>query len=104
MPKIDKTKKKKRTNLPVAVKATQKKTSTKIKPSSIDYYNCLLTQAQQGWFNPKTGKKQKITACCKDCKLKAPILSEQRQQEVQKLVVSYQQVGESLKKLLRPLK
>jgi len=43
MPRIEKPKKKKLTNLPVAIKKSTKKKS---KPSPIDYYNCLLTQAQ----------------------------------------------------------
>jgi hypothetical protein len=51
-----------------------------------------------------TGKKEKITRCCKDCKTQAPILNQQRQQEISKLIVSYHQVGESLKRLLKPLK
>jgi hypothetical protein len=51
-----------------------------------------------------TGKKQKITQCCKNCKLNAPALSQQRTQEVKKLILSYQQVGDSLKKLLQPIK
>ena len=108
MPKIDKLKKKKvtksvakplkkLTNLPTLKK------SKSTKPSPVDYYNCLLTQAQTGWYDPITGKKKKITACCKDCKLNAPKLQENRTQEVKKLITSYQQVGESLKKLLKPL-
>jgi hypothetical protein len=31
-------------------------------------------------------------------------LNKQRQQEINKLVISYHQVGESLKKLLKPIK
>ena len=100
MPKIDK-KKIKKTNLPVRVKP--KKSAAKIKHSPIEYYNCLLTQAQNDWYDPTTGKKKKITACCKDCKANAPSLNNQRNQELKKLITSYQQVGDSLKKLLRPI-
>jgi hypothetical protein len=104
MPKIDKPKKKK-----VAQPATKKlslptlkKTKT-TKSHPVDYYNCLLTKAQTGWHDPQTGTKKKITACCKDCKINAPKLQAHRQQEIGKLITSYQQVGESLKKLLKPI-
>lgn len=112
MPKIEK-------NLPKKVKKTKskitKKTANslvpikstktlKVKSSPIDYYNCLLTSAQQGWYDPITGKKKQITACCKECKLNAPALNNQRSQELKKLITSYQQVGESLKRLLKPIK
>jgi hypothetical protein len=101
MPNIIKPKKKtkKKINLP-----TPAKTPKKIKTSPIDYYNCLLTSAQQNWQDPKTGKKKKITACCSDCKLNAPAITSQRTQEIKKLVVSYKQVGDSLAKLLQPIK
>jgi len=75
----------------------------KSKISSIDYYNCLLTQAQNNWLDPASGTKKKITQCCKDCRLNAPALNEVRNQEIKKLIISYQQVGDSLAKLLRPL-
>ena len=84
-------------------KTTKKKTSANSKLSAVDYYNCLLTQAQNDWYDPTTGKKKKITACCKDCKVNAPALNSQRNQELKKLITSYQQVGDSLKKLLRPI-
>jgi len=108
MPNIDKVKKtktkkkktKKPTNLPVAVK----KTKTAPKKDVIAYYNCLLTQAQQNFLDSQTGTKKKITACCQECKSKAPNLSAQRDQEVKKLVVAYKQVGDSLTKLLQPIK
>ena len=99
MPNISKVKK---TNLPVVVKTTKKKTK-KPKPSPVAYYNCLLTKAQSGWYDPTTGQKKKITACCRECKLNAPALNEQRSRELAKLITAYQQVGESLKKLLKPL-
>ena len=102
MPKITKTKKKNVTNLPAPVKTTKKKTSVK-KHSAIDYYNCLLTQAQNDWFDPQTGQKKKIAACCKDCKNKAPILNQHRQAELEKLITSYKQVGDSLSRLLKPI-
>ena len=107
MPKIEKTKKKKATK-PVA-KPTQKlslptlKKSKSTKPSSVDYYNCLLTKAQTGWYDPTTGKKKGIRACCKDCKANAPKLNEIRKQEIVKVITSYQQMGEGLKKLLKPI-
>jgi hypothetical protein len=74
------------------------------KSSPTDYYNCLLTYANQNWHSPVTGEKKKITACCKDCKQNAPALNNQREKELVTLITSYQQVGESLKKLLKPLK
>jgi hypothetical protein len=55
-------------------------------------------------MDPTTGKKKKITACCKDCKVNAPKIQVVRNQEISKLITSYHQVGESLKKLLKPLK
>jgi len=73
------------------------------KTNTLAYYNCLLTSAQNNWFDPTTGKKNKITTCCKNCKLNAPALNEQKTQEVKKLILSYQQVGDSLKKLLKPI-
>ena len=100
MPNISKLpikKKIKKSNLPARVK------SKKTKHSPIEYYHCLLTQAQNYWYDPTTGKKKKITACCKDCKAQAPALNSQRNQELKKLITSYQQVGDSLKKLLRPI-
>ena len=103
MPKITKTKKKKLTNLPVVAKTTKKKTSAKTKLSAVDYYNCLLTQAQNDWYDPKLGKRKGIQACCKDCKANAPVLNKQREQELNKLIISYRQVGDSLSKLLKPI-
>jgi hypothetical protein len=88
--------KKKLTNSPLKTKTP--------KSSPIDYYNCLLTSAQQGWQDPSTGQKKKITACCQDCKTNAPALTKQRKLELHKLITSYRQVGESLSKLLQPLK
>jgi hypothetical protein len=76
MPKIDKNKR----NLPVAIKATKKKTSTKkssrVKQNPIDYYKCLTNMAQAGF-------PDKITACCKNCKMNAPALNVARQKELQ---------------------
>lgn len=92
MPKIEKPK------LPTKLKTKKTKTSP------VDYYNCLLLKAQEGWHDPQTGKKKKITACCKECKINAPVFNRQREQEIKKLIVSYQQVGDSLKKLLKPIK
>ena len=99
MPNIEKIKTKKKTAL---IKRVVK--SKKTKPSPVDYYNCLLTQAQQGWYDPASGTKQKITSCCKKCKLNAPTLAAQRTQEIQTLITSYKQVGDSLTKLLQPIK
>ena len=92
--KIKKTKK--LTNLPAKIKSS--------KTSATDYYNCLLTKAQQDWFDPTTGKKKKISACCKECKVNAPKINQIRTQEITKLITSYHQVGESLKRLLKPIK
>lgn len=94
--KPKKIKKTKKLNLPLKTKST--------KSSPVDYYNCLLTKAQQDWFDPTTGKKKKISACCKECKTKAPKINQIRTQEITKLITSYHQVGESLKRLLKPLK
>ena len=100
MPRIEKPKKikktKKLTNLPTKLKSP--------KPSPIDYYNCLLVKAQNDWLDPATGKKKKITQCCKDCKVQAPKVNQIRNSEISKLITSYHQVGESLKKLLKPIK
>jgi len=101
MPNILKPKKKlkkskKLTNLPAKIKSP--------KTSATDYYNCLLTKAQNDWVDSTTGKKKKITACCKDCKTNAPQVNQIRTQEISKLITSYHQVGESLKKLLKPIK
>ena len=102
---IKKPKNSKKNKNQVIVVPTSKTASKtkKTKTSSIAYYNCLLTSAQQGWYDPTTGKKNKITTCCKDCKLNAPKINEQRTQEVKKLILSYHQVGDSLKKLLKPI-
>jgi len=86
----------KKPNLPIATKPTKRK-------STPEYYQCLLTQAQSNWFDPVLGKKKKITACCKECKTNAPKLLAQRAQQIQKLITSYQQVGDSLKRLLQPI-
>lgn len=101
-------KKNKKTKNQVIVVPTRKKTAPKtktkkIKTSPVAYYNCLLASAQNNWYDPVVGKKQKITACCRKCKLNAPSLNETRNQEIKKLILSYQQVGDSLKKLLQPL-
>ena len=89
--------------VPTTRKTTRKTGTKKIKTSPVDYYNCLLASAQNNWFDPVLGKKQKITACCKKCKLNAPAVNQTRNQEIKKLIISYQQVGDSLKKLLQPL-
>jgi len=98
MPRIEKKK-----NLLVATKATKKKKTKKTKTSPAEYYNCLLTKAQNDWWDPQTGKKKPITACCKECKAQAPILNETRKKELEKLITSYRQVGDSLSKLLKPV-
>ena len=94
-------------------KAPKKKTSAltvarspktpRSKHSPTDYYNCLLNYSQQGFYDAQENKKLKIHACCKKCKLSAPSLNNQREKELVKLISSYQQVGDSLKKLLKPL-
>jgi len=93
-------------NLPKTAKRTPKS-----KHSTLDYYNCLLTYANQNWHHPVTGQKKKITACCRDCKINAPALNSQRDKELVKLITSYKQagdnlkqVGDSLAKLLQPIK
>ena len=89
--------------VPTGKKTASKTKSKKIKTSPVEYYNCLLTQAQNNWFDPASGTKKKITQCCKDCRLNAPALNSQRNQEIKKLIISYRQVGDSLSKLLQPL-
>lgn len=101
MPKIIKPKK---TNLPVVIKTTKKSRPKKVKRSPVEYYNCLLTSARNNWYDPHTGQKKKITTCCRECKLNAPVLNRQREQELHKLITSYRQVGDSLTKLLKPIK
>jgi len=92
MPKIDKPKK----NLPVAIKATKKKTGTKrVKTNPIDYYQCLTNMAQAGF-------PDKITACCKNCKKSAPALNVARQKELQQWVKNYQKLGADFLHLFAP--
>jgi len=78
--------------------------SPKSKTSPTAYYNCLLNFANQDWHHPVTGQKKKITACCRECKLNAPALNSEKDKELVKLITSYKQVGDSLAKLLRPIK
>ena len=101
MKKIKKTKKNQIITVPTAQKTSAK--SPRSKSSPTDYYNCLLNYSQQGFYDPIENKKLKIHACCKKCKLSAPSLNNQREKELVKLITSYQQVGDSLKKLLKPL-
>jgi hypothetical protein len=82
--------------------STKSPRSTKIKSSPIDYYNCLMNYAQAGFYDAEG--KQKIHSCCKKCKLNAPTLNNQRDKELVTLIKSYKQVGDSLAKLLKPLK
>jgi hypothetical protein len=81
-------------------KTRSKPTSPKKNP--IDYYNCLLNYAQTGFVDEEG--KQKIHSCCKKCKANAPALNNQRDKEVFKLITNYRQVGDSLAKLLKPVK
>lgn len=91
--------------VPTGTKSAPKtKSAKKPKASPVDYYNCLLTSAQQGWYDPETGQKKKITACCKDCKHNAPTLNKSRTEAIQKWIISYQQLGENFAKLIRPIK
>ena len=106
MPNIQKiTKKKKTTSLKksqlVSLPAVRK--TVKTKTSAPDYYSCLLNYSQQGFYDSAEGKKLKIHSCCKKCKLAAPSLNNQRDQELVKLITSYKQVGDSLAKLLKPV-
>ena len=98
MPRIDKAKKLKKAKrklVPQATKPTKKLTLPKKNPSA--YYGCLYEQAQAGFPN-------KITACCQKCKHQGTALAALRNQEIKTLVTAYQQVGQSLKKLLQPIK
>jgi hypothetical protein len=111
---MSKTVKPKKVKKPIAKKKSNPKSLTLVpvpqvktprtKSSPIDYYNCLLTYANQGWHHPVTGEKKKITACCRDCKLQAPTLNNQRDKELVKFISSYKQLGDSFAKLLRPIK
>ncbi|RHZ35429.1 hypothetical protein [endosymbiont GvMRE of Glomus versiforme] len=83
---------------------TPTKPAKKTKQSPVDYYNCLLTSAQNNWLDPTSGTKKKITACCKDCKLNAPALNNQRTEAIQNWITSYQQLGENFAKLIQPIK
>ena len=80
------------------------KTKPRSKKDTLAYYNCLMNYAQQGFYDPSESKKLKIHACCKKCKLNAPALNNLRVKEVVKLITSYKQVGDSLTKLLQPIK
>ena len=103
MPNTSKIRKTKKATKVAKSKLT-KKTNLPTKSSPVDYYNCLLVKAQNDWLDPATGKKKKIAACCKDCKVQAPKVNQIRNSEISKLITSYHQVGESLKKLLKPIK
>ena len=115
MPNIIKSKPKKKVapkskKQTLTVPALPKTAKSTAKSSPTAYYNCLLTYAKKNWHSPE-GKKKKITACCKDCKQNAPALNSQRDKELVKLITSYKQagdnlkqVGDSLAKLLQPLK
>ena len=110
MPQIIKESKKTKNPKKTVVKKTQlvpltrtKKTSSRsrTKHSPTDYYQCLMNYAQQGFYD--SSQKLKIHSCCKKCKLSAPALNNQRDKELVKLITSYKQVGDSLKRLLEPL-
>ena len=96
--------KKKRTVAKKSLVPVKTRSKSTFKHSAPDYYQCLLNYANQDWHHPVTGEKKKITACCKDCKLSAPSLTKQRKDELTKLITSYKQVGDSLAKLLQPIK
>src|SRR3954469_22857040 len=110
MPKIDKpkvpknTKKKTSKKSLVAVRPAPKTSSKHSKSSPTDYYNCLMNYAQQGFYDSSENKKLKIHACCKKCKQNAPALNSEKDKELVKLITSYKQVGDSLAKLLKPIK
>ena len=100
---------KKKTQLATLAKKVRQTALAKSSPT--DYYNCLMNYAQQGFYDQQTGKKLKIHACCKKCKLNAPALNNQRGKELVKLITSYKQAGDihkqigaSLAKLLKPIK
>ena len=101
--KVKKTTSRKITPLTLPTAKTSKP-SPKSKTSPTAYYNCLLNFANQDWHHPVTGQKKKITACCRECKLNAPALNSEKDKELVKLITSYKQVGDSLAKLLRPIK
>ena len=85
------------------VTVSPQSSSARSKHSPTDYYNCLMNYAQAGFYDAQEGKKMKIHACCKKCKLSAPNLNSERDKELVKLITSYKQVGDSLARLLKPL-
>ena len=87
----------------LTTRPTPKTSSARSKFSPTDYYNCLMNYAQAGFYDAQEGKKMKIHACCKKCKLSAPSLNSERDKELVKLITSYKQVGDSLARLLKPL-
>ncbi|CAG8775554.1 7338_t:CDS:2, partial [Racocetra fulgida] len=63
-----------------------------LKKSTPSYYDCLADCSRKGLCG-------KITKCTHHCKIKAPELAVRRDQEVQKFVSAYAQMGESAKNL-----
>jgi|ERR1044071_2455807 hypothetical protein len=106
--KVKKNKKKPKSKVTKTTKVAQPKLTKPpknlpVKHSPVDYYNCLLNYSQQDFYDPVENKKLRIHACCKKCKQRAPSLNNLRSQELKKLITAYQQVGDSLKKLLKPI-
>ena len=78
---------------------TKKKTSANL-PTKLSknqqtegYYQCLCQASQKGF-------KGNITEATKLCKTNAPAILKKRNDEISKIMKSYQQIGVSLGKLL----
>jgi hypothetical protein len=61
------------------------------------YYQCLLNESLSGF------RGQRITQACQNCKVNSADLAKARNQEIENLMLAYQQLGQSLKNLLTPL-
>jgi hypothetical protein len=68
----------------------------KRKKNTPAYYQCLLNESLTGFTKP-------ITQICRNCKANSSQLANQRDQEITSLLTAYQQIGQSLTKLLQPL-
>jgi hypothetical protein len=68
----------------------------KVKKNTPAYYQCLLNESLNG-FNG-----QRITKACQNCKLNSTQLAQQRNNEIQLLMTTYEQMGNCLRNLLTP--
>ena len=91
MPQIIKPKKKKPVLKPKQKVHLSTKPTPKKNPAA--YYHCLAQQSQQG-LQPS------LTKCCHDCKKNSQALAKSRQQEINQIKKSWQQIGLSLGKII----